>query len=170
MVLRSVHRFMQREFLIGIALVLAALVALSSAVGEFRTGISLIRDGISTTGVVVDVIYRKRGYSGGTWPGKRVVATSLTVEFRTEDGKLHRFSQARTGPVLWAGDPGQKVAIRYRPSDPSVFEVRAVTRTDRAFILFVFGLLGVVGGGALMFFSSGGRAQGIITLERDYYG
>ncbi|HQY43034.1 MAG TPA: hypothetical protein PK450_02555, partial [Paracoccaceae bacterium] len=97
------------------------------------------------------------------------IATVVTVEFKTGDGRLQRFSQTRNSPIFWAGDVGQKVAVRYLRSDPSVFEVRPLTRTDRGYVLLVIGLFAFVIGSALMVLSKYDLARGILTFERDHF-
>ena len=163
----TVPWFLRREFLVGLVLVLVSAVMIRSAFGEFRTGWSLITDGTITTGVVVDVKYDHRTHYGSQ--RYRSIATVVTVEFKTGDGRLQRFSQTRNSPIFWAGDVGQKVAVRYLRSDPSVFEVRPLTRTDRGYVLLVIGLFAFVIGSALMVLSKYDLARGILTFERDHF-
>ena len=90
------------------------------AAGELRNAARLAAGGVPTQATVIDRDIRTRhNSSGGTSRTYRV-----TVRFQTPDGQVHEARHPVTREVYHGARPGQPIALRYLPDDPSVSELR----------------------------------------------
>lgn len=111
------RRSFNNGFLLGVMPLLLPAFLTACNIGFFLPTYRVIRDGVSTTGTVVD--YDESSGDGG-------VTYSSIVEFQTEGGETVRFDDTSVSSYPPRHELGQEVGVLYLPAEPE----HAVVRDD----------------------------------------
>lgn len=102
-------------FLLGVMPLLLPAFLVACNFGFFLPTYRVIRDGVSTTGIVVD--YDESSGDGG-------VTYSSIVEFKTEGGETVRFDDTSVSSDPPRHQLGQEVGVLYLPGEPDHAVIR----------------------------------------------
>jgi hypothetical protein len=119
--------------LVGIIFLAVGLVQLGLGIFFFLRTRRFLRTAVTTTGTIVDLI-ESSGSEGGT-------VYQAVVEFQTADGRTVRWQESMASNPA-AGQPGDRVPMKYDPSDP---DKARIAKTFRLWFLSgLFVLLGLL--------------------------